>query len=305
MHLTVSVIIVTKNRPLQLTRCLQSICRNTAQPDEIIVINEGDRIPKNPGFDCFSSRIKIIDHSLSNHSQGRNEGVSVATSDILCFTDDDCIVKQSWIREIVQSFNNHPHTQGVFGKTVPYKKNVGKTCPCSFAKSASCVISKPCYHAKHFGFGNNMAFRKELFSNIGLFKTWLGIGSAGLSAEDAEFAQRVLFSGGTILYNPKAIVFHNKWLTPEEMETQALSYVCGEMACYGYFLFQGKSFAKTVIIDNLKDSFRKIRGIMKSIFLAKWGNNLLHEIEYTFSETFFKLRGLGVGFWFSLFDPIR
>lgn len=108
-------------------------------------------------------------------------------------------------------------------------------------------------HDKYIGFGNNMAVRKSVFDNLGGFRQWLGAGSVGKSAEDAEFAQRILIAGKTILYQPDIRIYHNKWLTSAAMKYQNLSYDCGEMACYGYFWAMGRSFAAPIIWRNIRD----------------------------------------------------
>jgi GT2 family glycosyltransferase len=58
-------------------------------------------------------------------------------------------------------------------------------------------------------YGNNMAFRKELFSKYGYFRTELGPQPGNLiRSEDAEFGRRLLSAGERLKYVPGAVVFH-------------------------------------------------------------------------------------------------
>jgi hypothetical protein len=100
------------------------------------------------------------------------------------------------------------------------------------------------------------------------------------------------------------IVYHNKWLTPEQMQKQQLSYTCGEMACYGYFAIQGHQFAKPIILNNMKDSYYKIRRIIKKIIFFHWKNELMIECLQTFIELAYRIRGLMVGWLYALIDPL-
>ena len=100
------------------------------------------------------------------------------------------------------------------------------------------------------------------------------------------------------------VIYHNKWLSTEEMYNQNLLYSCGEMACYGYFMFQGLKFAKPVVQGNLKDSYYKIRQIIKKVLFLKWERVLVLDIKSVLLEIIFRIRGLLVGLIYSVFDPI-
>jgi GT2 family glycosyltransferase len=57
------------------------------------------------------------------------------------------------------------------------------------------------------GAGANMAFRRELFENVGLFDERLDVGAAGRSG-DSEFWHRVLTRRGVCRYQPSAVAYH-------------------------------------------------------------------------------------------------
>ena len=60
-----------------------------------------------------------------------------------------------------------------------------------------------------YPFGLNMAFRKEVFSRVGIFSTKLGRhGNALLSGEETEFFYRVSKHDLKTLYSPKVMVKH-------------------------------------------------------------------------------------------------
>jgi hypothetical protein len=58
-------------------------------------------------------------------------------------------------------------------------------------------------------FGANMAFRKEVFSACGGFRTDLGrVGKGMLSGEDSELGRRVIAAGRRLRYEPSAVTYH-------------------------------------------------------------------------------------------------
>lgn len=297
----ISIVISTKNRLDQLKKCLRGLIDNTYKDFEIIIVNQGD----DRKIRTIISRqrkigllIKYFRFDKGGLARARNFGIRRSRGDVITFTDDDCITDKDWLKNIYLSFQKYKNIVGVFGKVFPFKPklNKNKICPCTFLNNKERVIIKPCLHLKYIGFGNNMAFRKEIFDKIGGFKTWLGPGSIGSNAEDAEFALRCLLKGYKILYDPQVIVYHNRWLSKEEYCKQYLSYSCGEVACYGYFAFQGHKFAKSVIKNNFKDSYKKFIKSFQLIFsFKKYGLRLFF---YSLKEFYFRLRGFIVGWYF-------
>lgn len=306
--LQTSIIIATKNRPQNIASCLQSLLTSAMTPREILILDQSEGDQTKQAISAIShTAIQYFKLDSSGKSNALNYGIMRARGNILIFTDDDCIASTNWIATIQQSFKRFPEISAVFGKTLPYQPSQHKNqiCPCTFINNKQAIISKPCAHYKHIGFGNNMAIRKSAFDSIGNFKQWLGPGSIGSNAEDAEMALRLLIKGHKILYNPKAVVYHNKWLTPTQMNAQTLSYICGETTCYGYFHFQGHAFASAVVWDNIKDSYYKIKNILKTVLLLRWNKTLIHAISDTGIEILYRGRGLLIGFVYTLIDPIR
>jgi GT2 family glycosyltransferase len=200
----------------------------------------------------------------------------------------------NWIKEIILSFTENPEVACVTGNTFPYHNNPKWACPPTISKKYQ-LFSKPIYHA-HIGFGNNFAIRKSALQSIGMFKEWLGPGSVGLACEDGEMIVRLLTKGYKICHNPKMIVYHNKELSKKELPKQNLSYLYGEMACYGYYAFAGYPFARKIVISNFTQSVFDIKKIA--------GNILRRRIIkpdswiYPCSVLCMRVRGLVIGLWY-------
>ncbi len=301
--MNVSVIISTKNRPDQLICCLRSLIRNSLAPKEIIVIDQSDTSVPLQSFVQKAGRqhvrIRHIRSSGGNLSRARNEGVRLAAGDICAFTDDDCIVSDSWIYEIADSFRRYPSVSGVFGSTKPYQPSRRRNMisPCIIDHKTPRVITKPTQHWDMLGFGNNMAFQKKVCTD-NQFRTWLGAGSVSKSAEDAEFALRLLIQGKTLLTSPKPVVYHDKWLTKKEAAEADLFYTRGEAACYGYYSFLGFAFADHVIRSDIARFGMQIR---RKVAGADTAVSLIYEARL-FKET---VTGACIGFLKSRTQPLN
>ncbi len=303
----ISVLIATRHRPREIIACVTSLLASTDVDFEIIVVDQSRNTAtrkalsrlKNPKIVCRPMR-------ATGKSRALNLAIDMAHGDILAFTDDDCIVPPEWLGTIRRSMETHADSVAVFGQTKPYEpgRHKGSFCLSVFLRTTPTKITKPLYHADHIGFGNNMAIRTSAIQSVGGFKSWLGPGSIGSNAEDAQMALMLLIKGHTIFYTPKAIVYHDKWLKAEELFGQNLSYSCGEMACYGYFLLQGHRFAGPIVRANIRDSFIKTKHIGKQILLGRWNKELFTDMYATAMEIWYRSRGLFIGFIFSLIDPL-
>lgn len=300
----ITVIIATRNRKHKLSSCLISLNRSALlEPIRIIIIDQSDnnetqklinRIKKN------HQNISYIKQNCIGKSKALNEGIILSKSNIVAFTDDDCIVSKDWIHEINIAFRKHPDVSCITGNIYPYKNISRKKCPPSIIKK-DMGFTEPEHH-EHIGFGNNFAVKKSALLSIGLFKTWLGPGSIGSNCEDGELFLRLLINKHKILHSSKMIIYHNKELNAPELHKQMISYATGEAACYGYFTFFGYGFARKILMklfDNSYDEFKKLAKsqlIGNHILLTDW----IAAIQLLLA----KIRGIFVGLIFYIKETI-
>ncbi len=304
----VSVILATKNRPHQCVRSLESIRANNFSSYEVIVVDQ-NRKPSLAILDYCNKypRFRYYHVPGSGKSRALNWLTQQTRGDILAFTDDDCIVHPGWLAAIADFFLNHPGVSGVFGKTLPHEphQHPGMLCPSTFTHKRRRVFTKPIYHAQHIGFGNNMAFRKNALTPMGGFRTWLGPGSIGQAADDADVALRLLIQGHTLVYSPNIVVSHNKWLTPKESRMQALVYAKGEGACYGYFFFQGHRFAQSLIKSGTRREIKLLAKYANIFFRRGPSRKTIGALYWTLLTLTHRMQGLSIGLYFSLINPLH
>lgn len=298
-----TVILTTKNRPGSCMRTLRSILNNQSITYELILVDQSTNhdtekafhnIPRNYRRNC--TYIKTNEIGLS---RGRNLGIRYATGSVCVFTDDDCIVSKNWLRSIQHSFQNNPDISAVFGSTYPYRLSYKKGfgVPSIFARTRELRILNPCAHFKYIGYGNNMAIRSKVFAQEGNFKSWLGVGSIGASAEDAEYALRLLLRNHRILSTPTVRVYHDRWLPIRQLRKQQLLYAKGEEACYGYFASLGYKFALPILQKERAREFRNVTVASKKILILSGGLSEVNKLFWSLVTLWYRMQGYVIGWY--------
>ena len=301
----ISIAVCTKNRPNSVWRLLQKLSTSTfGKNRSIIAVDQS----KQALFYKRSKNIRYIHTPSTNGlSASRNRAISSATTSYIAFIDDDCIPKSTYFNELnslSSSFWQKNSVALIFGRTDAYKPNLhaGEICPCVFQKKSSRLVDTIKDHSIHIGYGNNMVIRKDLIKNIGGFKSWLGAGSVGESAEDAEYILRCLIAGYTMGYEDSLQIYHDRWLQGDSLRTQQNRYTCGGLAAYGFYYFQGVTECKEIFYIHLTESFSRIRNDLKNCLLTPLATP--RHIWLFLKEVYYLGKGVVLAFVFSKIIPI-
>jgi glucosyl-dolichyl phosphate glucuronosyltransferase len=201
-----------------LTGTLDSLLKQTIHPAEIIIVVDGNKGLYEKIRADYSS-LKMINTLLLGKNRGiseaRNAGILKAGGAILAFIDDDAIADKDWLKELAAMYQEF-QAVAAGGKILPRWTNgaapdyfpeevywlVGVT-NIGFAEDKVSEIRNT--------FGPNMSFKKEVFQQAGLFSGGFGFsGTSLVQAEEPEMALRMKkHFGKGVMYNPKAIVYHN------------------------------------------------------------------------------------------------
>jgi len=199
----VTVILTARNEADALRDCLTSLIRIRYPEDrhEILVVDNGSTdgsaevMREFPVTYLYEPRIGV--------SCARNRGIEMSRGELLAFTDPDCTVSTGWLRGLVQRFSD-PRVGCVAGGIVPYP-------PCTLpelhaARRRSHTQERPLGHpVRPYAMTPNVAFRRTVFEQIGLFDTKF----PGGGWEDADVSWRLLqHTSFRIDYAPEALVFH-------------------------------------------------------------------------------------------------
>ena len=211
--MTVSVIIITLNRPDYVYRCLECLFAQEHKPDQIIVVDSSEDDRTRKVVAKYPNVLYLRNEKGYGHmTHSRNIGLQHAIGDIIAFLDDDAYAHPEWLTNLLATYTD-PSIGGVGGRTLnnqPGEEILGVN-KIGQLSSNGAVLG---YFAADPGrvievdhtIGANMSFRREVLAQLGGFReSYPGI--SGLR-EDTDICLRVKRLGYRILFNPAALVDH-------------------------------------------------------------------------------------------------
>ncbi len=118
--LTVSLVILTCDRPQLLKRCLLTVTRQTVKPMEVLVVNGSRRLFQETERVCdgFSPRLPLTKINNTRHHTtpfGRNLANQKAHGDLIVYLDDDLAAHPRYLEKFREHFQKNPRLSAVMG----------------------------------------------------------------------------------------------------------------------------------------------------------------------------------------------
>ena len=203
MQPSISVIIAARNEEANIGKCLQSIVRQNYPPGRLEIIVVDDRSTDGTAAIVNNYRtahpcvrlvsITKIESDLPPKKNALNEGIRESRSDILAFTDADCVASEHWLSCIAREFT--PDV-GIVAGYSPLEQTFPATFLARWADSflrylemKNSVGAAAAFGlgAAYLGTGRNLAYRKTVFNEVGGFEKI----KHSISGDDDLFIQLV------------------------------------------------------------------------------------------------------------------
>jgi GT2 family glycosyltransferase len=196
----VTIIVPARNSEATIADCLTSLLALDFPESrrEIVVV---DNASNDRTSDVIRGLpVRVVQERQRGASSARNRGIEVSRGDIIAFTDADCVVTRTWLRELIEGFDS-AEVGGVAGEIMAFP-------PVSAAER---YMAKRLPRWQHANLSApqpsivtaSVAFRRVVFEHVGLFDPLL------TRAQDTDFGWRFLRQGDWQLrYRPRAIVLH-------------------------------------------------------------------------------------------------
>lgn len=177
MGLPVSIVVVSRHRPIALAKCLTGLGQLDYPSFEIIVVAcpDGQAIVQaQPNAD----RIKLVTYDAPNISVARNLGIAQSAGEIVAFIDDDAVPEPLWLHHLTGPFESRDiaATGGyVLGRNgISFQWTVrcilpDGTCEPLNLSGTSPTAPHPHNHGAIKTEGTNMALRRQVLCELGGF----------------------------------------------------------------------------------------------------------------------------------------
>jgi GT2 family glycosyltransferase len=234
---SVSVIVCTRDRPRQLSSCLDSMAMLNTPPREVIVV---DNAPSDQGTRelCRDYPVRYVLEETPGLARARNRGIVESRAEVVAFTDDDCVVEPDWLDGLSDPFDD-PLIMALTGYAGPLELET----PAQYhfethggfqrfpeRRLFDGASTSPMLVAGAAGAGANVLFRRKVFDEVGLFAEDLGPGTPARNGEEKYAFYRIAEAGYRILFDPARIVWHRHRAERESLRRTLFGYTTGEFA---------------------------------------------------------------------------
>lgn len=232
-----SVVICTRDRTDDLKRCLDALLQMPDDGQEIVVI---DNAPTTDATKLLVENyigVRYVCEKNPGLDFARNRALIEAKNEVVAFTDDDATPDPNWLRALLNNFDS-PLVMCVTGMTMPLELETAgqeafeKYSPFGkgFERKVYTNANSNPLSTGQVGAGANMAVRKSVLENVGLFDESLDAGTPTQSGGDHEYFTRILLKGYQIVYEPEALSWHRHRRTMEETKKAIKGYGIGVYA---------------------------------------------------------------------------
>jgi len=203
----VSIIVPVLNGEATIESLLKSLLEidYPKKKTEIVVV-DGNSTDKTRDI-VAKYPVKLLVEKREGTNVARNTGIKHTNSEIVAFTDSDCVVSKNWIKKIVENFRD-PEIGCVGGDV----KGFSDAFFSKYADNSLFPIIRTFKKRKELHFaspfsgcpvGCNMAFRRKVLEEVDGFDE-----SIRHSFEEDEIIERICRTGYKLILNPEALVWH-------------------------------------------------------------------------------------------------
>ncbi|MBW4599325.1 MAG: glycosyltransferase [Calothrix sp. FI2-JRJ7] len=292
---SLTVAICTKDRPDNLTRCLNSLLKLQEKSYfEILVVDNAPSDQRTQNVVAALPTVRYVREPKPGLDFARNLAISTATGEILAYIDDDVVVDRQWLDGLKEAWAENPDADAFTGLILPFELDTEAQILFELAGGFRRGFEKirygqvlpgnelyPC-GSGIFGAGCNMAFRRDMLIKLGGFDEALDTGAPLPGGGDLDIFYRVIRAGYVLVYEPRYLIYHQHRRETAKLRHQYWTWGLGLMAfiikSYQSDLPQRKNLRRLILwwfqyeFDRLKQSIKGKHPLPISMLLAElWG----------------------------------
>jgi len=203
LHPSVSIIIPVFNDEARLETCLERLEGQTYPRDRYeIIVADNDSAGNVREIASRFTRTRIICETKPGSYAARNAGISMATGEILGFTDSDCLPRNNWIEEAVATLMRDKSLGLVGGQMILFPRDSAQRSPSERYQEICGFPQEDNVLENHYAVTANLFTLRKVLDDVGHFNDELKSGG------DREWGGRVFAAGYRQAYAKDAVVEH-------------------------------------------------------------------------------------------------
>lgn len=196
----VSVYVPAYNVAEFLPRCIEALLKQTHQPDEILVIDDGSRDTTREIASSYPAVTLVAHPENQGLGAARNTAFRAARNELVASLDADCVADPEWLASLVARIGDE-RLAGVGGRLLEgVRDTIADRWRCAHMPQqwGDEPLEDPV-----FLFGCNNLYRKSAVLGAGGYDA-----SMRTNGEDADMSRRLKAAGWRLLYEPRAVATH-------------------------------------------------------------------------------------------------
>jgi GT2 family glycosyltransferase len=241
----VSVVVATREQTTRLRTCLDSLLELDYPGFEIVVVDNAPVTDATralvKGMADARVPVRYVREDHAGLASAHERGLAEVDAPLVAFTDDDVVVDRDWLTALALGFESAEGAACVTGAIVPTEletpAQVWLGCHAGFNKGFERIIFSRAfrdrddplfpYAAGRFGSGANMAFDVAALRSVGGFDLASGVGTPARGGDDLLAFFRVVNAGYALVYEPRALLWHDFRAEPGRLRRQMFDYGAG------------------------------------------------------------------------------
>lgn len=295
----ISFITVNYNQTELTLELIESIYQYTDVPFEIIVVDNHSKLSPKSKIDRIYPDVRVIVSGVNRgFAGGNNLGVEVSSGQFLFFINNDAVITKGAVNAIIAAFDDP--SIGVVSPLICYYPTSAQEVEADIIQYAGATNVNPFtgrntiigekqrnqsqyYQSKptFYAHGAAMMVKRPVLEKAGLMSEHFF-----LYYEELDWCERIRKAGYTILFEPKATVYHKEsvsvgqtnplktyYLTRNRILFMAKNRSRLEYFCFVLFLFL-VTLPKNALVYGLKKEWNHLSAFLKGI---KW--NFTNNVE--------------------------
>jgi glycosyltransferase involved in cell wall biosynthesis len=216
----ITLIATVLNEGDNIHRLLDSLARQTRQPDEIVIVDGGSTDQTPATIEGYTDRLplRLLVEPGANISTGRNRAIAAAQGDIIATTDAGVVLDETWLENLTRPLLDDPALNVVGGFFLAEADTVFEA-----AMGATVLpLSGEINPATFLPSSRSVAFRKTAWERVGGYPEWLDY------CEDLIFDFRLKATVGPLAFAPEAVAHFRPRRTLRSFYTQYYRYARGD-----------------------------------------------------------------------------